>query len=194
MKLAIAFVTRCQNNSETNDQKWAGNDGGFVYGPSDDRTGESFAGATTDASGTRRLRSMGTMSYAGLKSLVYAGLTKDDARVRQAFAWIGNNFSLEENVGMAAAKPELAKQGLYYGWLVMAKSLHAFGQPALTSSEGKAVDWRLALIEQATKEQKPDGSWVGINKVMEDNPVLVTSYVVLALQEAKADLEAHPAK
>jgi hypothetical protein len=29
---------------------------------------------------------------------------------------------------------------------------------------------------------------------MEDNPVLVTSYAVLALQEAQADLKEHPAK
>jgi hypothetical protein len=29
---------------------------------------------------------------------------------------------------------------------------------------------------------------------MEDNPVLVTSYVVLALQEAKQDLAEHPAR
>ena len=67
MKRAIEFVARCQNNSETNTTStWAGNDGGFIYGPSDDRGGESFAGKSTDASGLTRFKSMGTMSFAGL--------------------------------------------------------------------------------------------------------------------------------
>jgi squalene-hopene/tetraprenyl-beta-curcumene cyclase len=39
---ALKFITRNQNNSETNDQKFAGNDGGFVYSPAND--GESPAG------------------------------------------------------------------------------------------------------------------------------------------------------
>ena len=30
---AIKFLQRTQNNSEINDQKWATNDGGFVYYP-----------------------------------------------------------------------------------------------------------------------------------------------------------------
>ena len=30
---AITFLQRTQNNSETNDQKWAANDGGFTYMP-----------------------------------------------------------------------------------------------------------------------------------------------------------------
>ena len=151
LKRAVAFVSRCQNDSETNDQKWAGTDGGFVYGPSDDRTGESTAGATTDAQGNRRLRSTGTMSYSGLKSLIYAGLTRDDPRVRAAFGWCGKNFTLDENVGMSIAKPEFAKQGLYYEWLAMAKALHAYGQPDLTTADGKTVDWRLAMIDQAAR-------------------------------------------
>ncbi|MDB5328290.1 MAG: hypothetical protein JWM57_3859 [Phycisphaerales bacterium] len=194
MKRAIAFVTRCQNASESNDQKWAGNDGGFVYGPSDDRTGESMAGATNDAGGQKRLRSMGTMSYAGLKSMIYAGVSRDDARVRAVWAWINQNFNLDENVGISAAKPDEAKAGLYYGWLTISKALHAYGEPTLKSVDGKTTDWRLALIQKATADQKPDGSWVGIPHEMEDNPILVTSYVVLALQEAQADLKAHPVK
>ena len=192
MKKAIQFVTRCQNNSETNDQQWAGNDGGFVYGPSDDRTGESMAGATTDAGGQKRLRSMGTMSYAGLKSMVYAGVDKDDPRVRAAWAWINGHFTLEENVGIAAAKPDEATAGLYYGYLTMAKALHAYGEPTVNDADGKTVDWRAAFIDKMAAVQNPDGSFVGIAHEMENNPVLVTMYVVLALQETQADLKARP--
>src|SRR5690606_22403475 len=74
----ITFITRQQNLGETNDQPWAGNDGGFVYSPAANRQGESMAGEYTTPTGERRLRSYGSMTYAGLKSMIYAGLTKDD--------------------------------------------------------------------------------------------------------------------
>ena len=194
MKKALQFVTRCQNNSETNDQSWAGNDGGFVYGPSDNRTGESMAGATVDAGGQRRLRSMGTMSYAGLKSMVYAGVSKDDPRVRAAWAWVNGQFTLEENVGLAAAKPDEAKSGMYYGYLAMAKALRAYGEPTVKTIDGKTIDWRAAFVEKMASVQNTDGSFVGIAHEMENNPVLVTCYVTLALQEVQADLKERPAK
>ena len=55
-------------------------------------------------------------------------------------------------------------------------------------------DWRAELISKLASLQKPDGSWVGEKKWMEDNPVLVTAYSVIALEEAKQDLAEHPAK
>ena len=60
---AIAFLERCQNRSESNDQEWAANDGGFVYAP-----GLSMAGET---------KSYGSMTYAGIKSFIYADLDRD---------------------------------------------------------------------------------------------------------------------
>ncbi|MBC7783986.1 MAG: hypothetical protein H7144_09105, partial [Burkholderiales bacterium] len=186
---AVQFITRCQNFSETNDQSWAGTDGGFTYGPSDNRQGESMAGSFTDESGTRRLRSMGTMSYAGLKSLIYAGVTRDDPRVRAAWGWINNNFTLDVHPGMAELGVEEGKRGLFYYYMTVGKTLHAYGQPTIKTRDGKEIDWRRALIEKAAELQQPDGSWVGVNKYMEDNPVLVTAYTLLALQEAQADLK-----
>ena len=194
MQRALKFVARLQNDSETNTADWAGNDGGFVYGPSADRKGESPAGSTTDADGKRRLRSMGTMSYAGLKSMAYAGLSKDDPRVRAAWGWVNGHFTLDENVGMAAAKPENAKSGMFYGYMTLSKALAAYGEPAVKTIDGKTVDWRQALIEKSAATQSADGSWVGINHEMENNPVLVTAYVVLALEDARADLKMRPAK
>ena len=189
---AIEFVSRLQNNSETNDQSWAGNDGGFVYGPGDKRTGESMAGEYTAPDGSRRLRSYGSMTYAGLKSFIYAGLTKDDPRVRAAWDWISKNWTLDENPGMAAAGADRAQQGLYYYYHTLARALNEYDQPRITDSQGKPHDWRLELIDKLASLQRPDGSWAGDKRWMEDNPVLATSYVVLALQEVQEDLRQRP--
>ncbi|WP_428940222.1 prenyltransferase/squalene oxidase repeat-containing protein [Fontivita pretiosa] len=189
---ALRFVTRLQNFSETNDQPWAGNDGGFVYGPSDNRRGESMAGEYTTPDGQRRLRSYGSMTYAGLKSFIYAGLSKDDPRVRAAWDWITRNWTLDENPGMRAGNPDNARQGLYYYYHTLARALNEYDQPIITDPQGNQHDWRVELIDRLASLQRPDGSWVGEKRWMEDNPILVTAYVVLALQEAQKDLAEHP--
>lgn len=185
---AIKFVSRQQNFSETNDQPWSGNDGGFVYGPADTGKGESMAGEYTTADGKRMLRSYGSMTYAGLKSMIYAGLSKDDPRVKAAWNWIRNNWTLSENPGMREGKPEDAEYGMYYYYVTLARALHAYGEPVVVDANGVKHDWRIELIERLATLQKPDGSWQGQKKWMEDNPLLTTSYVLTALQEAQASL------
>ncbi len=189
---AMKFVSRMQNQSETNDQPWAGDDGGFVYTPANN--GESFAGETTTPEGQRGLRSYGSMTYAGLKSMIYAGLTKDDPRVKAAWDWITRNWTLDENPGMRLGDAAHAQHGLYYYYHTLARALNEYDQPTITDPAGNAHDWRVELINKLTSLQQPDGSWVGDKRWMEDNPVLVTSYAVLALQEAVEDLKQHPAK
>jgi squalene-hopene/tetraprenyl-beta-curcumene cyclase len=190
---AIKFVTRCQNLSETNDQKWAGDDGGFVYTPA--ATGVSPAGEYTDANGRRMLRSYGSMTYAGLKSMIYAGLTHDDPRVKAAFAWISKNFTVDHNPGLEVGDPNdpnSSKGGLYYYYETMARALNAYGQPVIVDAAGTRHDWRLELINAIKAQQAADGSFLGQKKWMEDNPILATGYVVLALEDVKKDLIAHP--
>ena len=193
MQKALTFVTRLQNNSETNSAAWAGNDGGFIYGPSADRKGESFAGDYTDADGSRHLRSYGAMSYAGLKSMIYAGVSKQDPRVQSAWKWVNNNWTLDEHPGMAEISPEAAKWGYNYYLQVLAKTLDAYDQPEL-DVKGQKIDWRVALVDKLASLQTPDGSFTGEKKYMEDNPVLSTSYLLLALQEAQKDLREHPVR
>ena len=113
---AIQFLERTQNRSESNDQSWAGNDGGFIYSPD----GESKAGK--DAAGSPR--SYASMTYAGLLSFIYANVDKDDERVQAAFKWIKEHFTLEENYGMGS-------QGLYYNYHTMAKALRLYGNATL---------------------------------------------------------------
>ncbi len=191
---ALKFVQRLQNNSETNDQSWAGNDGGFVYSPGGDRTGESMAGEVGSAGGQRGLRSYGSMTYAGLKSFIYAGLTKDDPRVKAAWNWITNNWTLNENPGMKAGDPKNAQNGLYYYYHTLAKALNVYGQPTITTPDGFRHDWRVELTDKLANLQQPDGSWVGDKRWMEGNPILVTAYCVQALQEVQQSFNATAAK
>ena len=167
---AIKFLERTQNRSESNDQKWAGNDGGFIYSPD----GESKAGK--DEAGSPR--SYASMTYAGLLSFIYANVDKNDDRVKSAFEWIKEHFTLEENYGMGT-------QGLYYHYHTLAKALRLYGQSTFVDSKGISHDWYQEFAEKMITLQKPDGFWVNeSSRWMEADPRLVTAYVVLALDTA----------
>ena len=173
---AVKFLSRCQNLEETNDQEWASNDpqnkGGFIYSPFESKAGEQQAG-----SGRTALRSYGSMSYAGLLSMIYAKLSADDPRVTAVKEWLGKNYTLDENPGMGA-------QGLYYYYQTMAKALSAANIDQLALENGKQADWRNDLAVKLLAAQREDGSWVNSNgRWMESNPVLVTAYTVLALAQ-----------
>ena len=173
-KAAMDFVSRCQNNTATNKEPWAsddaGNKGGFIYSP-----GDSPAGEVTTADGKKALRSYGSMTYAGVLSLIYAEAKKDDPRIAAAIGWIQRHWSLEENPGQGG-------QGLFYYYHVMAKALAASGIEELATEDGKRFRWREMLAEKLLALQKPDGSWASENpRWMEKDPVLVTCYCILAL-------------
>lgn len=191
---AAQFMSGTQN-LPTNKAAWATSDGGFIY--SSANGGESFAGSyeEKDASGAtvKRFNSYGSMTYAGLKSLVYAGISRDDPRVVAAYRWICDTYSLTTNPGMEKAGPEHAADGLYYYYHVLARSLSAYGQPVLPTKAG-SKDWRVELLNTLESAQKADGSWVGTKAYMETNSTLVTAYATLAAEEVLADLRSHPAK
>jgi squalene-hopene/tetraprenyl-beta-curcumene cyclase len=173
---ALTFLSRSQNLTATNDQEWASDDpknkGGFIYTP-----GDSKAGTDTTAEGKVALRSYGSISYAGLLSLIYAKLTPDDPRVVAVKSWLGKNYTVEEN-------PNMGPEGLYYYYQAMAKALNAAGIDKLKLADGSEADWRKDLAGKLLSSQRENGSWVNDNgRWMESNPVLVTAYTVMALEE-----------
>jgi squalene-hopene/tetraprenyl-beta-curcumene cyclase len=178
---ALIFVSRNQNLGETNPLPFAkkATDGGFIY--STNAGGESKFPDITTPEGDILKRSYGSMTYAGLKSMLYAGVTKDDVRVKAAVKWIQNNWTLEFNPGANSA------EGQFYFYHTFAKSLNAWGEPVITDSKGVRHDWRAELLAALNASQKEDGSWVNTKaeRWMEGNPVLATAYAVLALQEAR---------
>jgi squalene-hopene/tetraprenyl-beta-curcumene cyclase len=177
MQRALVFVSRCQNlESPHNTTPFAGklNDGGFYYTPA---AGGSSQAGTDELTGG--LRSYASMTYAGLKSMVYAGLKPDDQRVKAAIGWLKKHYDLSSNPGMG-------QQGLFYYYHTFAKALAALGQDQFVDDQGVAHDWRKDLVEALASRQRADGSWVNENnRWLEGDANLVTGYALLALSYCK---------
>lgn len=173
---ALKFISNSQNlHSPHNTTKFGAmiNDGGFYYTPAGE--GESKAGNTENGG----LRSYGSMTYVGFKSLLYAGVDRNDPRVQAARQWIADHYTLDEN-------PGVQQQGLYYYYHVFAKSLDAYGEPVLVDSRGTEHHWRKDLIEALAKRQHEDGSWTNTaDRWYEGDPALVTGYCLLALSHCQ---------
>ena len=169
------FLASCQNlpqrSNNPNLSKNIQDRGGFIYHP-----GESKAGEVVDEKSKRvALRSYGSISYAGMMSFAYARVEKDDDRVRAVIDWLGSNYTLDENPGMG-------QEGLYYYYHLMAKALSAQKVEFLKREDGNMFQWRRDLAKRLISLQKKDGSWQNPTKRwMEGNPVLTTSYVLVAL-------------
>ena len=176
VKKALIFVSRCQNlESEHNTTPHAAkiNDGGFYYSIT----------AETDDEGQKSpdggLRSYGSMTYAGLKSMVHAGLKPDDPRVKAALTWLHKHYDLESNPGQGDA-------GLYYYYHLMAKALDALGQPHFVDGAGMKHDGRSELAAELASRQNADGSWINKNnRFLESDANLVTAFALLALSYTK---------
>ncbi|MCE2814684.1 MAG: terpene cyclase/mutase family protein [Planctomycetaceae bacterium] len=174
---ALAFVNRCQNlESPANDTPFASklNDGGFYYTPANG--GDSMAGKDEATGG---LRSYASMTYAGLKSMLYAGVSPEDYRVKAAVKYLSKNYSVTSNPGMGPA-------GLYYYLQTMSKALGVMGRDSFETQDG-ARPWKKDVIEQLSKTQKVDGSWTNPEpRWMEGDPNLVTAYALLTLANLNA--------
>lgn len=169
---ALIFVSRCQNHeSEHNTTAMAAKveDGGFYYTPVGD--GDSPAGKTANGG----LRSYGAMTYAGLKSMLYAGVDANDPRVKAAVTWVRKNYDVTSNPGLGQA-------GLYYYYHTFAKALDALGDDNVTDEKGKKHDWKQELVVELAKRQQPNGSWINSDpKWMEGDANLSTGFALLAL-------------
>ena len=144
-------------------------DGGFYYTVA--AGGSSQAGETPNGG----LRSYGSMTYAGLKSMIYAGVEPDDPRVQGAL-----------EVDSATLRPRRQPRPRRRRTLLLlphfAKALSAAGQDLIEDTDGQKHDWRRDLVAALARRQQPDGSWVNRNhRWLEGDPNLVTGYALLAL-------------
>lgn len=184
-KRAQVFLNRVQMLDEANDYAYAdgSSQGGFIYATVaerdsvDGRAGQSQAGemeeTLDDGTVASRLRSYGSMTYVGFKSLIYADLKRDDPRVLAARGWIEKNFTLDEN-------PGLGDSGRYYYYLALSRALDAWGE-----DEVAGQDWREGMIDELAGLQNDDGSFRSVaSRWMENDPVLITAYGLIAVEVA----------
>lgn len=188
--------------------------GGFIYATSLNKenigSGETkpegvaqFVEESLD-DGTRvsRMRAYGSMTYAGFKSMLYADLDRDDPRVEAAREWMRRNYTLDEN-------PQMGDEGLYYYFVMFSRALDAWGETHITPLipagadgpviddasasgehpggfvEGETRDWQNDLVARLAELQNEDGSFRSVHsRWMENNPVLITAYALIALQHA----------
>ncbi len=211
---ALTFLDRCQMIDAVNDMPYAdgSEQGGFIYATSLNKdnigSGETkpegvaqfVEESTDDGQRVSRMRAYGSMTYSGFKSLLFAQLDREDPRVQSAYEWIRRNYTLREN-------PQMGDEGLYYYFVSFARAMDAFGQQYITPlvpvgsttivvndqtaagegsyTEGRTSDWQNDLVARLAELQNPDGSFKSVNsRWMENNPVLITAYSLIALQNA----------
>ena len=164
---ALKYVEQMQN-------KEGATAGGFAYNTEDPK-----GGAVTNASGKVMLRAYGSMTYAGLLAMVHTKLEKSDPRVRSAVEFGARYWTVDENPGQG-------QQGVYFYLNIMARALSAAGVDTLRKSgASEDIRWREELVKKLIALQKPDGSWANANnRWWENDPVLASSYALLALEFA----------
>jgi squalene-hopene/tetraprenyl-beta-curcumene cyclase len=183
LKKALIFVSRCQNiKGETNDQPWAKliDDGSFVYTPA---TGGVTKVIDNGPGKDGKLPGYGSMTYAGIKSMIYCGVSKDDPRMKKAYEWVKQHYTTDANAGMPEQR---SKWGLYYYYHTMAKSLDVLGIDEVVDAKGQKHDWRKDITEALAKRQHADGSFRNdAANWMEADANLATGYAMMALAHCK---------
>jgi squalene-hopene/tetraprenyl-beta-curcumene cyclase len=198
VKRALVFLQRLQMQEKgvdgkvINDQPYAkgSQQGGFIYAPSkDDKTlgtGDSEADNVDETLTTGETKSMmrayGSVTYAGFKGYIYAGLKKDDPRVQAVLDFVSRNYTLTEN-------PGIKTDGMYYYYVMFSRAMRASQMDTVNAkgADGKAVphNWRADLIDQLASIQNEDGSFKVISpRWMENNPTLITAYGLVAIENA----------
>ncbi len=157
------FLSKAQNLPDNGQVNPASEDadGGFGYKPG--------------------LVSSGSMTYAGLKSMIYAEVDPQDPRVKGVLHYVRDHYTVAENPGQG-------QRGYFYYAQTMAKALAVLGQPAIQLAGDRQADWRADLVAELAKRQRDNGSWVNTDgRYMESDPNLVTAYAMIALKQILAE-------
>lgn len=188
---AQVYLRRCLNSKEVDGllkeaRIGTTGDGGARYAPNDTR-----GPSETLDDGTRVFSSYGSMTYAALKSFLYARADRDDPDVKGLFGWISRNFTVRENPGMATeANPGAGLHGLFYYYQTMAKALRLYGEPVVKDARGVERHWASELATRLLAIQKDDGRWQNeSDRWWENLPSLDTAYALVALAECRDQLQ-----
>jgi squalene-hopene/tetraprenyl-beta-curcumene cyclase len=119
------------------------------------------------------------MTYAAIKTYIYAGLSKDDPRLDAAVGWARKNYNLDSHPGFEYEKePRLSRKGLFYYYVMLTKALEALGEVPFKTEDGKLHDWPNEIAEKLLSLQKGE-TWTNeVPAWWENDPLLVTLYVL----------------
>lgn len=119
------------------------------------------------------------MTYAGYKSMIYAGLTPEDPRVAAALKWISSTYTVDNN-------PNMGQAGLYYYYQTFSTALEAAKLESINDADNQPRNWREDLAGALAKRQNSDGSWSNENRRwLENEKNLATSFALLALANCR---------
>ena len=161
---AAKFISSCQIIKNKASKEF----GGFTYYPRD------------KAPKVRKKDSpeavFGSLTIGAVKSLFYTGVKADDERMKNAWKWIQNNYSITTN-------PGLDQGGYYYYLYNLTSTMLIWGKDRVDDIFGRKHNWRQTILETLLSKQKGPGNWINKNSLWrEDNTSLCTAYAILSME------------
>lgn len=125
----------------------------------------------------------GSMTGAGIWSLILCGVSPQDNRIQRALRWIGDHYNWDENPGKGT-------WALYYYYLTLSKALTMSGVDKIIDKAELPHNWYLELAEKLIQSQQEDPQdpnkafWINRDggTSCEGWPELATAYAILALE------------
>src|SRR5262245_35164397 len=124
--------------------------------------------------------SYGSTSADGFQALALCG--QQGHRLTDARQWLVKNFTARTHPGAYVKAHEPNREAVYYYYA--ASVARAFRDQKLELPDDR--DWSAELSYELATRQKKDGSWANpVEAVRENEPLVATSYAVLALSRCK---------
>lgn len=142
---------------------------------------------------TRAAFEVGGFDYEDLLPMVYLELTPEQQIVLRARKALEHRYTPEKNPDLTARYGEdgflEGKQGKFYYWLNVARTMTTMSEPVLVTADGVRHDWASEIATQILASQRGDGAWVNTEaRWWEGEPGITTAYAVLTLKLCRKQL------
>lgn len=176
---ALVFVRRCQNwHDKEQDPEF--DDGGFFF-IYDDPVRNKAGVKGKDKAGRTRYHSYGSTTADGLRCLIYCGVPDTHPRRRASTRWLSDHFTATSHPGTYAENRERDRPAVYYYYAASAARTPVADEKIPAPGQ-VFIPRKLFLGRELVRRQRSDGSWVNPSLlVREDDPIIATSYALLAL-------------
>lgn len=136
---------------------------------------------------------IGAFDYEDLLPMVYLELTPEQQIVLRARKALESRYTPNKNPDLTARYGEQGflegKQGKFYYWLNVARTMTTMSEPVLVTADGVRHDWASEIAAQLVGAQRGDGAWINSEaRWWEGEPGITTAYAVLALKLCRRQL------